>query len=155
MNRYSTKSPNSDLRLPAGFVAIGIFFYFGSAMAAYAAVTLFFPGTLLDRLWIFNRPGHIALAALGRVMAVPFSVLSGALFLSAWGWFHRQYWGWLLGVSLIATNLAADFTHALLGDWLRSGVGIIVAGLLLLYMIRPAIRTYFLPRLPEVPQIDR
>lgn len=114
-------------------------------MAAFAAVTLFHPGTPLDRAWALNRPAYIALAALGRMVAVPFAVLSIALFLTALGWFRRQHWGWLLGTTVIATNLAADFIHALLGDWLRSGVGLIIAGLLLFYLMRRSVRTYFLP----------
>jgi hypothetical protein len=120
-------------------------------MAAFAAVTLFHPGTVLDRAWNLNRPAYIALAALGRPVAVPFAVLSIVLFLAALGWFRRQYWGWLLGTTVIATNLAADFIHALLGDWLRSGVGIIIAGLLLFYLTRPAVRTYFLPCVDKRP----
>ena len=115
-------------------------------MAAYAAVTLFRPGTFLDRLWALNPRGHIGLTGLGPMVAVPFSVLSIVLFLAALGWFRRQYWGWLLGTVVIATNLAADFIHAFLGDWLRSGVGVIIAGLLLFYLTRPPVRTYFLPR---------
>jgi hypothetical protein len=118
-------------------------------MAAFAAVTLFHPGTVLDRAWNLNRPAYIALAAIGRMVAVPFAVLSIVLFLAALGWFRHQYWGWLLGTTVIATNLAADFIHALLGDWLRSGVGIIIAGLLLFYLTRPAVRTYFLPGLDK------
>ncbi|HVO64055.1 MAG TPA: hypothetical protein VMT53_24250 [Terriglobales bacterium] len=131
---------------PPGFAAIGVFFCFGSVMAAYAAVTLVRRGTCLDRLWALNRRGHIALAGLGPMVAVPFGVLSMVLVLAALGWFRRQYWGWLLGTAVIATNLAADFIHALLGDWLRSGVGVIIAGLLLFYLTRPRVRTYFLPR---------
>ena len=131
---------------PPGFAAIGVFFCFGSVMAAYAAVTLFRPGTFLDRLWALNRRGHIALAALAPMVAVPFGVLSIVLFMAALGWFRRQYWGWLLGTAVIATNLAADFIHALLGDWLRSGVGVIIAALLLFYLTRQRVRAWFLPR---------
>jgi hypothetical protein len=129
---------------PPGFAVIGGFFCFGALMAAFAAVTLFHPGTPLDRVWALNRPAHLTLAALGRMVAVPFAVLSVVLFLTTLGWFRRQYWGWLLATSAIATNLAADFIHALLGDWLRSGVGIVIAGLLLFYLTRAAVRTYFL-----------
>jgi len=119
-------------------------------MAAFAAVTLFHPGSWLDRLWALNRPAHTALAALGTIVAAPFTVLSMVLFLAGLGWFRRRYWGWLLGTTVIATDLAADFIHALLGDWLRSGIGIIIAGLLLFYLTRPAVRTYFLPHLDPV-----
>jgi hypothetical protein len=129
---------------PAGFAFIGAFFCFGSLMAAFAAITLFHPGTPLDRAWTLNRPAYVALEALGWTVAVPFAVLTVVLLLAGLGWFRRQYWGWLLGTTIIATNLAADFIHALLGDWLRSGVGIIIAGLLFFYLMRPAVRSYFL-----------
>jgi hypothetical protein len=138
---------HSNLVRPMGFTAIGVFFCFGSVMAAFAAVTLFHPGTFLDRLWVLNRPAHLGLAALGRMVALPFAVLSAVLFLAGVGWFRRQYWGWMLGVAVIATNLAADFIHALLGDRLRSGFGVLIAGWLLFYLTRPQVRTYFLPRL--------
>ena len=139
--------PDLEATRPRGFVLVGAFFCFGFLVAAYAAITLFRPGTFLDRLWDLNRPAHLELAALGRIVAVPFAVLSMVLLSAAVGWFRRRYWGWLLGISVIATNLAADFVHALLGDWLRSGVGTIIAGALLLYLTRPAVRAYFLPRL--------
>jgi hypothetical protein len=70
----------NDKRL-AGFVPIGIFFYFGATMATYAAITLAVPGTFLDHAWKLNSEGHVGLAALGRIMAVPLLVLAAALLL--------------------------------------------------------------------------
>src|ERR1700687_2813257 len=52
---------------PRGFVPIGVFFLFGATMAAYAAITLLEPGTVLDRLWALNKTGHAQLASLGKV----------------------------------------------------------------------------------------
>lgn len=40
---------------PTGFLAIGIFLFFGATMASLAATTLLWPGTALDRLWVLNR----------------------------------------------------------------------------------------------------
>jgi hypothetical protein len=132
---------------PLGFKALALFFCFGSFVAAYAAATLFHPGTALDRLWALNRPAYIGLSALGRLASLPFVILSLVLLMAAIGWFRRQYWGWLLGVAVIATNLAADLVHALLGDRLRSGIGIVIASLLLFYLTRARVRTYFLPKI--------
>jgi len=52
---------------PRGFVAIGAFFVFGATMAAYAAVILPKPGTLLDALWVLNRRGHAGLVCWAEV----------------------------------------------------------------------------------------
>lgn len=132
---------------PVGFLPLGVFFFLGSVMAAYAAITLLKPGTFLDRGWALNRTAHTELASLGKMVAAPFGVLAVVLSLAGVGWLRRRYWGWLLSVSLIAANLAGNVAHLALGDWLRSGVGVVIAGLLLAYMIRPGVRTYFLPHL--------
>lgn len=129
---------------PFGFAAIGIFFYFGATMATYAFVTLAIPGTVLDVAWKANPEGHAGLATLGRVMAVPFLVLAVALLLAGIGWFRRRSWGWNLGVALIAVNLAGDVFNALFRhEALKGGVGMVIAGLLLFYLTRPVVKTYF------------
>ena len=56
----------TDDQRPWGFAALGAFFLFGATMAAYAAVTLLKPGTVLDGLWVLNRTGHVQLASLGK-----------------------------------------------------------------------------------------
>lgn len=113
-------------------------------MSSYAGITLARPGTYLDRLWLLNRSAHIQLAALGPLAAIPFLVLAVVMFLTAYGWFRRRNWAWVLAVSVIGTNCAADLIHAALGDFLRSGIGFIIAGLLLFYLTRRRVRAYFL-----------
>lgn len=129
---------------PAGFLPIGIFFFFGATMATYAAITLAIPGTILDAAWKLNPEGHAQLASLGRIMAVPFLVLAAALFVAGLGWFRRRRWGWVLGVALIAINLTGDiFNLVFRGELLKGAVGVAVAGLLLTYMTRASVRNYF------------
>jgi hypothetical protein len=128
---------------PRGFVPIGVFFAFGAAMAAYAAVTLLRPGTILDALWALNQRGHAGLVLLGRGAVLLFAVLSMLLGLAAVGWFRRKSWGWMLGVTIIAINAAGDLINGVLGDWLKGGVGVAIAGLLLIYMTRARVRHYF------------
>jgi hypothetical protein len=136
--------PAKPSRSPAGFFPLGVFFFFGSLMAAFAAITLLKPGTLLDQAWNLNMSAHEQMLPLGRVVGIPFIVLAVVLFLAGIGWFRRRYWGWVLGVSVIGINLAADITHFFLGDRLKSGVGVVIASLLLFYMTREKVRGYFL-----------
>jgi hypothetical protein len=128
---------------PRGFVAIGVFFAFGATMAAYAAVTLLRPGTILDALWALNKRGHAGLVLLGRSAVLLFAVLSVLLGLAAVGWFRRKYWGWMLGVTIIAINATGDLINAVMGEWLKGAVGVVIAGLLLIYMTR--VKSYFRP----------
>jgi hypothetical protein len=128
---------------PAGFFALGAFFFFGAMMATLAATTLLRPGTMLDRAWVLNRPGHDQLASVGRWIGIPFLIFAVVLFLAGLGWFKRRRWGWLLGVGVIAVNLIGDLIHFIAGDWLRSTVGVVIAGALLVYITRPRLRVYF------------
>jgi hypothetical protein len=128
---------------PRGFVPIGVFFLFGATMAAYAAVTLLKPGTVLDRLWALNETGHVQLATLGKSAGLGFAVLSALMFTTAIDWFRRRYWGWLLGTTIIAINAAGDLINGVMGERLKGAVGVTIAGLLLFYMTRSGVRKYF------------
>jgi hypothetical protein len=140
--REEKMDPDAPNR-PRGFVAIGAFFVFGTIMAAYAAVTLVKPGTFLDALWGLNKRGHAGLVLLGRGAVLLFAVLSGLLGLTAVGWFRRKYWGWTLGVAIVAINATGDLINGVMGEWVKGAVGVVIAGLLLIYMLRRGVRNYF------------
>jgi hypothetical protein len=129
---------------PAGFVPLGIFFFFGATMASYAAFTLAVPGTFLDAAWRLNPVGHAALSSLGRIMAAPLLLLASVLLVAGLGWFRRRRWGWVLGLALIAINLAGDLSNLVFREELLKGtIGVGIAGLLLTYMTRASVRNYF------------
>lgn len=133
----------ADTPAPPGFFAIGAFLFFGAAMATLAAITLFWPGTALDHIWRLNPGAHQQLAPLGRTVAVLFLVLGGALGLSGFGWFRRRRWGWRLATAIIAIQLAGDVGQSIRGNWKRAAVGLVIAGALLLFLMRPAIKRSF------------
>ncbi len=128
---------------PRGFVPIGAFFLFGATMAAYAAITLLKPGTVLDGLWALNKTGHAQLASLGKSAGLGFVALSASMCAGAVGWFRRRYWGWILGTTVIAINAAGDLINVARGEWLKGAVGVAITGLLLFYMTRAGVRNYF------------
>lgn len=129
---------------PRGFIPIGFFFIFGATMAAYAAITLLWPGTFLDALWALNPHSHAQLAPFAKIAAPAFMVLSASLAATAVGWLRRRYWGWLWGISIIAINATGDLVNLARGEALKGATGAVIAGLLLLYMTRPTVRNYFL-----------
>jgi hypothetical protein len=129
-----------EIKRPLGFVPIGTFFVFGATMAAYAAVTLLKPGTVLDGLWALNKTGHVQLASLGKGAGLGFVTLSALMCAAAVGWFRRLYWGWFLGTTIIAINAAGDLINGIRGEWVKGAVGVAIAGLLLFYMTRNGVR---------------
>lgn len=128
---------------PAGFIPLGIFFLFATTMASLAAFTLAFPGTFLDRAWELNKTGHTQLAPFGKAIAAPFAVLAFIALVTGIGWFKRRRWGWVVGISMIALNLTGDLVNMVLGEFWKGAVGVLLAGLLLLYMSREGVRGYF------------
>jgi uncharacterized membrane protein (DUF2068 family) len=94
-------------------------------------------------MWTLNAPAYEQLAPLGRTIGIPFLVFSATLVITAVGWLRRRRWGWYLGVAIIAIQLAGDLMNLFLGQLVRGGVGVIIAGLLLVYMLRPQVRAAF------------
>jgi len=126
-----------------GVTAFGIFLFFGAVMASLAGTTLAWPGTALDRMWGLNPSAYNQLAPLGRTVGVAFLLLGMVLALAGVGWFHRRLWGWRLGVALIATQVLGDLVNCLRGNFLRGGVGLVIAGGLLVYLLLPSVRRRF------------
>jgi hypothetical protein len=133
----------SKHNLPGGFKAIGIFLFFGAAMAAIAGFTLTWRGTALDRIWALNLRAHQQLAPLGSIAGISFLVLSLVLASAGLGWLLRRRWGWVLAVVVIASQLIGDFVNALRGELLAGTTGFFVAGGLLLYLLHPRVRAAF------------
>ncbi len=128
-----------------GFAAIGMFFVFGATMAAYAAVTLLKPGTVLDGLWALNPAAHSRLATLGKLPGLGFALLSIFLGAASVGWFRRRYWGWLLGTTIVAINAAGDLINLVAGEYVKGAVGVAIAGIVLFHLTRSNVRKYFPP----------
>ena len=128
---------------PHGMTAVGVFLCFGATMASFAAITLLWPGTFLDRAWVLNRHAREQLAPYRQIMGPVFLLLGIALLLAARGWWKRRVWGWRLTVIIIATQLVGDVVNLVRGDLLRGGFGVVVAGALLLYLLHENVRRQF------------
>jgi hypothetical protein len=127
---------------PRGWLAIGIFLLWGAVMATFAGITLIFPGTFLDRAWTLNPVGHAGLTALGPWVGFLFPLLGLTLAAAGIGWLKRRHWGWILAILLIGGNAVGDLARLVSGAWVEGGVGVLLAGALLVYMTRPAMRRF-------------
>jgi hypothetical membrane protein len=136
-----------SIELPGGtksaFVAIGIFLFFGMAMAALVGTTLLWPGTELDRIWLLNPRAHFQLAPLGPRVEWAFLLLALALGTAGIGWFQKKRRGWRLAVCIIAIQMLGDLVNVMRGDFIRGLPGIVIAGALLAYLCRSTIKKLF------------
>lgn len=126
-----------------GFTAVGIFLFFPAIMSSFAATTLLWRGTVLDRAWALNPSAYQQLAPMGGKVGIGFLLLGAVLAAAGIGWFQRRLWGWRLAVAIITAQVLGDMLNCVRGDWLRGGAGIIIAGALLLFLLQPRIRTMF------------
>jgi len=128
---------------PRGFKAVGAFLFFGTAMATLAGITLTFPGTPLDQAWKLNPRAYQEMAPNSSLLGPGFFLLAVLLFASAVGWLKRRYWGWVLAIAIIATQIIGDFINTLRGDYLRGLTGFVIASALMLYLVHPRVRQAF------------
>lgn len=128
---------------PRRIIGVGMFLIFGAAMASLAGTTLVWPGSALDRIWNLNPRAHEVLAPFGRVVGIPFLLLGVTLAVASLGWFKRRRWGWWLTVAIIATQVLGDLINIFRGDLIRGGAGLLIAGALLFYLLRPQLRSAF------------
>ena len=117
-------------------------------MAGLAGTTLLWRGTVLDHAWTLNPTAYQQLSPLGSKIGILFLLLSSDLLVSGIGWFRRRLWGWRLAVAIIATQILGDIINLVRGDWLRGGIGVVIAGALLLYLLTPRLRVEFSIDLP-------
>jgi len=82
-------------------------------------------------------------APLGRTVGILFLLLVAALTTAGIGWFKRRLWGWRLAVVIIATQVLGDVGNCVRGDLLHGGIGVIIAGALLLSLLQPKIKATF------------
>ena len=112
-------------------------------MASLAATTLLWRGTPLDRVWALNPVAYKQLAPLGSTVGIFFLMLGAALTLAGIGWFRRRLWGWRLAVVIIAVQVLGDVVNCVRGELLRGGIGVLIAGALLLFLLQSKIRAAF------------
>jgi hypothetical protein len=126
-----------------GLTAMAVFLFFGAAMATFAGITLIFPGSFLDPIWRLNPDAGEQLRQLGRGIGIAFLGLGAAMVAAAVGWIKRRFWGWALAVIIIASQVLGDLVNALRGEFLKGAVGVVIAGALLVYLMRRNVRDAF------------
>ncbi len=123
--------------------AIGIFLFFGALMASLAGATLLWRGTVLDRMWALNPRAFRELAPHGSAVGIPFLLLGVTLAVAGIGWFKCRLWGWRLAVAVIAAQVLGNLGNIWMSHYLEGGIGVAIAGALLLYLVRADVKGVF------------
>lgn len=131
------------IALTPGMKVMGVFLLFGALMASLAGATFVWRGTALDRMWTLNPRAYRQLAPFGKAVGIPFLLLGVTLCAAGIGWFKHRLWGWRLAVAVIATQVLGDAVNMFLGHVVEGGIGVAIAGVLLLYLLNGDVKAAF------------
>ena len=120
---------------PIGITALCLFFVFGAIMSGLAAMMLLIPGSVLEMLWRLNPRAREGLAAMGWWALLLMGVVCVACGTAALGLQHCKRWGYWMALTILAINLAADLSNAVIAhDW-RTLIGLPVGGAMVVYLL--------------------
>jgi hypothetical protein len=94
-------------------------------------------------MWALDPRAFKELALHGRAVGIPFLLLGIALAVASIGWFKSRRWGWRLAVAVIAIQIIGDLVNAFAGHAVEGGLGVAMAGALLLYLLSADVREAF------------
>ena len=99
------------------------------------------PGSPLESIWLLY-PARDRCLAPYKVLAELGAGAGGGL-AAACRLLRRRRWGWVLAVVIFTVNGAGDVMQLVTGHPVEGGVGVAVAGAVLVYLFRPRIRAAF------------
>ncbi len=128
---------------PAGVTAIAVLLLAAAVVATVTGLSLVWPGTFLDRLWVFGPAAYKGFTIMGSLSGFLLLVIAAAAGLSGVGLLRRSQWGWRLTVALLAVNGAVDAVHLFASGRLKSLAGLLIVAGVLIYLRQPEVRSAF------------
>ncbi|UPT65270.1 MAG: hypothetical protein M0D57_11920 [Sphingobacteriales bacterium JAD_PAG50586_3] len=108
-----------------------------------AAITLLWPGSVLDRMWETTPDSYGEMAPYRVTIGILFLVLSQVFVITTRGWFKQRKWGWLCVIGIFAANATGDLMRLFSGDFTGGLLGLCIAGFIIFYLTRPRIKGLF------------
>lgn len=112
-------------------------------MSFISAVSLLFPGSLLEPMWRLNPRAHEAFTSIGIWAVVLMCAVCAACASAALGLWRGARWGYRVAIILLAINLLGDLVNALTGTEPRALAGVPIVVALLLYLMSRRVRHFF------------
>jgi hypothetical protein len=123
--------------------ALAGFFIVSAGIVTLVGVTLLFPGTALDRMWLLKPAAHAQLLAY-RLWSGPAFLLLAPLFaVAAYGCLSRRRWGWRLAIAIFAIHGVGDLANGLAGDLVSGAVGVLAASAIIYGLTRRGVAAQF------------
>ena len=136
-------SQQDAAKRPGGITALGWFFVFGTVASGLSLISILNPGGPLEPMWRLNPRAHEQFSHMGLWAALLLAPVCLACGASAYGFLKGKRWGYWMGISLLAVNLAGDLINAALGIERRAVIGIPIVALLLWYLSSKRVKAFF------------
>ena len=130
-------------RRPLGIIALTILFMIGVVASFISAISLSFPGSLLEPIWRLNPHAHEAFRQIGKWAIALMTLVCLACVCTAVGLWRMRRWGYWLAVSMLTLNLLGDVINVISGTERKAIVGIPIVVFLLAYLMRKQTRECF------------
>ncbi len=124
------------MRAPVGIRLLTAFFAAGALISLTATVSLLWPDGPLEPIWRLNPRAHESFMRLGPWALTLMVVVCAACATAAWGLWRRTRWGRRFAAGVLVVNLVGDASNAIFGNEPYSAVGVPVAAVLILYLLR-------------------
>lgn len=126
------------------------FLFAATLIACVVGVSLLMPGTALDRIWSFNRAAYGSFKPLGRLSGILLLLLGVCTFAAGRGLLHGRRWARWLAIAVFAVNGLGDAVNFVVThDLIKSGSGVMIAGMFLFFLFRPEVAEYFRSAMPN------
>jgi hypothetical protein len=103
-------------------------------MCALTIVLLLFPDTVLDLAWRLNPEAQRSFQSLGTLSILLMAVVGISCGAAAIGLFRGAWWGRVLGLVILLTNLIGDAANAILRHDYRALIGIPIGSAMIVYL---------------------
>jgi hypothetical protein len=113
-----------------------VLFVIGVIASLISVISLTFPGSFLEPVWKLNPRAREGFERMGGWSILLMSVVFVTCLLTVVGLWRGLRWGYWLAVVMLIVNLAGDIINVMVGTDRRAIVGIPIALLLLILLLK-------------------
>jgi hypothetical protein len=128
---------------PIGITALVTLFSFGAFASFISAVSLSFPGSVLEPVWRLNPRAREGFNHMGAWSIVLMITVCVTCVFTVVGLSRGRRWGYWIALVMLVLNLAGSLINVITASEPRAIVGIPIVLLILVYLLRARTRQYF------------
>ncbi len=129
---------------PIGISFVSVLVFAVALISLVVGISLFVAGTPLDLLWTIKSSlsSSIRGTLIGNIFGIFLLLLGTVLMASGYGLLKGNKIAWWAVIVIFTVNAMGDLASLIMGN-IESISGVIIVGILVVYLTRPHVRSYF------------